>query len=61
MIPRNHLVEEAIRAAEDDGEMAPFEVLLEALATPFEERQEHARYRLPPRPDQVVRQTFCGT
>ncbi|MEQ9330564.1 protein adenylyltransferase SelO [Thalassobaculum sp.] len=61
VIPRNHLVEEAIRAAEDAGDPAPFEALLEALATPFEERPEHARFRLPPRPDQVVRQTFCGT
>lgn len=61
VIPRNHLVEEAIRAAEDDGDLGPFEALLQALATPFEERPEHARYRLPPRPEQVVRQTFCGT
>jgi serine/tyrosine/threonine adenylyltransferase len=52
VIPRNHLVEEAIRAAEDNGDLAPFEALLSALANP---------YRQPPRPDQVVRQTFCGT
>lgn len=61
VIPRNHLVEEAIRAAEDDGDYGPFEALLQALATPFEERPEHAKYRLPPRPEQEVKQTFCGT
>lgn len=61
VIPRNHQVEEAIRAAEDDGDYAPFEALLEALATPYEERPEHARYRQPPRPGQEVKQTFCGT
>lgn len=61
VIPRNHLVEEAIRAAEDHGDYRVFEALLEALATPFEERPEHARYRRPPLPDQEVRQTFCGT
>ncbi len=61
VIPRNHLVEEAIRAAEDRGDYAPFEALLEALAAPFEERPEHARYRTPPLPGQEVRQTFCGT
>jgi len=61
VIPRNHLVEEAIRAAEDHGDHGPFEALLAALATPFEERPEHARYRLPPLPGQEVKQTFCGT
>lgn len=61
VIPRNHLVEEAIRAAEDDGDLAPFEALLEALSRPYEENAANARYRLPPRPEQVVRQTFCGT
>lgn len=61
VIPRNHLVEEAIRAAEDEGDYGPFEALLEALATPFEERPEHAKYRQPPLPEQEVKQTFCGT
>lgn len=61
VIPRNHLVEEAIRAAEDHGDLAPFEALLEALARPYEAVAGQERYRLPPRPEQVVRQTFCGT
>ncbi|MEQ8395132.1 protein adenylyltransferase SelO [Thalassobaculum sp.] len=61
VIPRNHLVEEAIRAAEDNGDLAPFEALLLALTNPYEDLPEHARYQQPPRPDQVVRQTFCGT
>ena len=61
VIPRNHQVEAAIRAAEDEGDYSVFEALLEALATPFEERPEHAAYRLPPRPGEEVRQTFCGT
>ena len=60
-IPRNHLVEEAIRAAEDDGDFQPFHALLERLAEPFEFDSRDARYALPPRPEQVVRQTFCGT
>ncbi len=61
VIPRNHLVEEAIRAAEDNGDLGPFEELLDALSRPWEETPENVRYRQPPRPDQVVRQTFCGT
>ena len=60
-IPRNHLVEEVIRAAEDDGDFAPFNRLVDILAHPFDEQPSASRYALPPRPDQLVHQTFCGT
>ncbi|MEO1016963.1 MAG: YdiU family protein [Pseudomonadota bacterium] len=59
-IPRNHLVEEAI-AAGYHGDFAPFETLLKVLSTPFDEQPGRERYALPPRPEEVVRQTFCGT
>ena len=60
-IPRNHLVEEAIRAAVDEGDFEPFHALVEVLAEPLTYRPDLARYALPPRPEQAVRQTFCGT
>ena len=59
-IPRNHLVEEAIQAAHG-GDYGPFEALLEVLAAPFDEQPGRAPYALPPRPEQVVSRTFCGT
>ncbi len=60
-IPRNHLVEEAIAAAQGEGDYRPFESLLQVLSSPFEDRPEFARYADPPRPDQIVHETFCGT
>jgi uncharacterized protein YdiU (UPF0061 family) len=60
-IPRNHLVEEVIRAATDEEDFGPFERLIEVLSSPFEAKPENEHYRRPPRPDQVVHQTFCGT
>ena len=60
-IPRNHLVEEAISAAETQQDLEPFNRLVDILANPFEFSQDNARYALPPTPEQVVRQTFCGT
>ena len=60
-IPRNHLVQEAITAATENNDFAPFEKLIAVLAEPFEEKPEHARYRLPPRPEQIIHQTYCGT
>lgn len=59
-IPRNHLVAEAIAAAEND-DFTAFEALLDVLSNPFEERPDLERFAAPPRPDQIVRQTFCGT
>lgn len=60
-IPRNHLVEEAIVAATEQGDFGPFEALVDVLERPYEEQVGRERYTLPPRADQVVHQTFCGT
>jgi uncharacterized protein YdiU (UPF0061 family) len=60
-IPRNHLVEEAIGAATRDDELAPFNSLMAVLQEPFDYRPGHRRFATPPRPEQEVRQTFCGT
>lgn len=58
-IPRNHRVEEALAAAEQD-DLVPLRELLAVLASPFEARAEWAKYSLPP-PDDRGYQTFCGT
>ena len=60
-IPRNHRVQEAIAAASDDGDFQPFHALHAALAMPYQYDPALARYATPPRPEQEVRQTFCGT
>ncbi|MEL8055619.1 MAG: YdiU family protein [Pseudomonadota bacterium] len=59
-IARNHQVEAAIEAAEA-GDKAPFEALLLALETPFEEDSRFEAFEAAPQPDEVVHQTFCGT
>ena len=61
VIPRNHLVEEVIRAAVDEDDHEPFHRLVEVLASPYDDQTGRERYTVPPRPDQVVRETFCGT
>jgi uncharacterized protein YdiU (UPF0061 family) len=60
-IPRNHLIEEVIQAAVDGGDFEPFERIVEVLASPYDEQPENERYASPPRPDQIVHETFCGT
>lgn len=62
IIPRNHRVEEALRAASDHGDMAPFDRLLAALRQPYDETPEHAAYAEPaPAAVTACYQTFCGT
>jgi len=60
-IPRNHLVEEAIDAATRQKDFGPFNQLVDLLSQPDKFDKDKARYATPPRPEQVVSQTFCGT
>ena len=60
IIPRNHQVEKAI-AAGYAGDFSVFHSLTEALADPFSDRSPDDPLALPPQPDEVVHQTFCGT
>jgi uncharacterized protein YdiU (UPF0061 family) len=60
-IPRNHLVEEALTAA-TEGDLAPFERLLDVLAAPYEERPGLEPYAAPAPEDFAgTYRTFCGT
>ncbi len=60
-IPRNHQIEAAIRAAEDHNDFSVFHALHEVLEKPFELQAGKEAYMLPPEPEEVVHQTFCGT
>ena len=62
VIPRNHRVEEALAAASDTGDLAPFEQLLNALRRPFDEDPALARFA-EPAPGEFMAEfrTFCGT
>lgn len=62
IIPRNHLVEETLTAASQNGDQAPFEEMMLALAHPYEENPAHARYAQPAAAEVTAcYQTFCGT
>ena len=59
-IPRNHRIEQAIKAA-NDGDVTPFHHLHQVLQHPFTEQAEFTEYEATPAPDEVVQETFCGT
>lgn len=60
-VPRNHLVEEALAAA-DAADYGPFQTLLDMVTHPFDERAGFDRFT-EPAPEGFARgfQTFCGT
>lgn len=60
LIPRNHRIEEAIQAA-TYGDFSFFDRLNAALEKPYAEIAEFADYQVPPKPDERVERTFCGT
>ena len=61
VIPRNHLVEAAIEAAVSRDDLGPFDEMVDAMSRPYDDRPGLERYGLPPRPDERVLRTFCGT
>ena len=60
-IPRNHRIEQVIRAAVDQGDFGPFARLADVLARPFEPQPGNESYADAPLPPERVLHTFCGT
>ena len=60
VIPRNHLVQRAIDLAEQD-QLEWVKALVKRGAAPFEWRPGDEEWARPPRDDERVTQTFCGT
>jgi len=63
-IPRNHRIEELIRGAVNEGDLGPFERFLDVVTRPYDDRlDEPALLQLadPPKVEERVRATFCGT
>lgn len=59
VIPRNHLVEDALRSASENNNMEPFNELLKKLQEPYR-YCGNAYYQTPPSSEQGYK-TFCGT
>jgi uncharacterized protein YdiU (UPF0061 family) len=59
-IPRNHRIQAVITAARS-GDFLPFEELIAVLSKPYEDQPQFVGYTEPPKPEEVVHRTFCGT
>lgn len=62
VIPRNHLVEQALEAATDYDDLGPFERLLAEVRRPFDARDDDNVYIQPASREETANyRTFCGT
>jgi uncharacterized protein YdiU (UPF0061 family) len=62
VIARNHRVEEALAAASDEDDLAPFERLLDVLQPPYDDVPALALFAEPAPPGVTASyRTFCGT
>ncbi|MDR3597389.1 protein adenylyltransferase SelO family protein [Clostridium sp.] len=61
IIPRNHRVEEALKAAEKQGDYSVMEKLLDILANPYAYSEEQADYATLTVKSDCPYRTFCGT
>ncbi|MDR9413056.1 MAG: YdiU family protein [Spiribacter sp.] len=59
-IPRNHQLE-AVLAAAASGDIAPAQRLLSVLMRPYETQPDAESFASPPRPEEQIAATFCGT
>ena len=60
-IPRNHLLEKIIDAATKNNDFSQMKILLKVFSNPYKEQPENETYSKPPKPNEIVKQTFCGT
>ena len=60
LIPRNHTVEKVLNIAET-GDIKPFQHLHQTLRKPYTQMDSIKPFQKPPRANERIRHTFCGT
>ena len=60
-IPRNHIIEAVLKAAESQADYEPFERLMHVLAKPFVKQSDAEDYTKPAPNEFGAYKTFCGT
>jgi len=60
-IPRNHLIERAIKEAVHGNDFSFMRKFLSILRSPYRDLKIESFFSAPPRTDELVKKTFCGT
>jgi len=60
-IPRNHMIERAIKEYQEEDTHKIMDEMLEVTANPYHDQENKEDYAVPAKEDERVTQTFCGT
>lgn len=60
-IPRNHQIEKVIASAVEENDYSLLSEVLTVLEKPYDDQPKFEQYSLPPKPEEKVTATFCGT
>ena len=61
VIPRNHVVENVINMVINNDDMNPFEELMDLLKNPYDDYDDKQHLITPPKENEDIKNTFCGT
>ena len=61
IIPRNHVVEKVINTAVNDENFKPLDELVYLLEKPYDDYSSKENYINPPKKNEDIKNTFCGT
>ena len=61
VIPRNHIVEDIIDQVVIDENIKPLDELISMLKKPFNDYEENHKFLMPPKENEDIKNTFCGT
>jgi len=59
-IPRNHQVERAIQGT-INGDLSVFNEMIQVIKNPYQEQAQFESFKIPPKPNERITATFCGT
>ena len=60
-IPRNHIVEKIIEEVAVKKENSLLDTFLRMIENPFKYSKDFHELSKPPKPDEIIKNTFCGT
>ena len=60
-LARNHLVEKAINNAINKNDFSFMNKLLQMIRNPFKDDKNNNKFSMPPKKNEIIKHTFCGT
>ena len=60
-LTHKQITKNAIQAAVDQADFSKMDDLLDVLSNPYKDQEKYASHTQPPKPEERIQHTFCGT